>query len=309
LALAPAQTPRPHWWHRPAGREALFFYICVSPVLIGFLAFTAGPMVASLIISLTKWNFISKMNFVGLKNYSDMLADELFWKSLKVTAFYTFLSVPLGLIAGLATALLMNAALRGIKVFRTIYYLPSVISGVAVALLWQWIFNPNFGMINGILRLVGIQGPKWIYSEDWVVPAFVLMSLWSAGSSMMIYLAALQGVPTELYEAASLDGADALGRFRAITWPMISPVTFFNLVMGIIGSFQIFTSVYVMTQGGPNNASLFFLLYIYRHAFQYFNAGYASALAWFLFVIIVGFTVLVFRTSRSWVYYEGEVVR
>jgi multiple sugar transport system permease protein len=307
--MAPAATHRARWWNRPACREALFFYLCVSPFIIGFLMFTAGPMIASLIISVTKWNFISPASFVGLKNYGDMLSDELFFKSLQVTALYTFLSVPLGLVAGLLMALLLNAAVRGIKFFRTVYYLPSVISGVAVALLWQWIFNPNFGMINGMLALVGIKGPKWIYSEDWVVPAFVLMSLWSAGSSMMIYLAALQGVPTELYEAASLDGAGAYRRFLAITWPMISPVTFFNLVMGIIGSFQIFTSVYVMTQGGPNNASLFFLLYIYRHAFLYFNAGYASALAWVLFVVIVVFTVLVFRTARSWVYYEGEVAR
>ena len=190
-------------------------------------------------------------------------------------------------------------------IFRTLYYLPAVIAGVSVALLWQWIFNPNFGLINAMLALVGIDGPAWIYSEAWVVPAFVIMSLWGVGAPMIIYLAALQNVPTELYEAASLDGASALRRFWSITLPMISPVIFLNLIISIINSFQVFTSVYVMTEGGPNNGSLFFVLYIYRHAFQYFNVGYASALAWILFLVIMVLTLIVFKTSRSWVYYEG----
>jgi multiple sugar transport system permease protein len=307
--MASGVQPKPHWWQRPTGREAIFFYLCVSPFIIGLILFTAGPMIFSLIISFAKWNFISPATWVGIQNYTAMFKDPLFFKSVRVTAVYTFLSVPLGLAGGLLVAIMMNQRLLGIRVFRTIYYLPSVISGVAVALLWQWVFNPNYGMINGLLAYVGIQGPKWIYAEEWVVPAYVLMSLWAVGAPMMIYLAALQAVPTELYEAASLDGAGLLRRFTSVTWPMISPVTFFNLVMGIISSFQIFTSVYVMTAGGPNNGSLFLVLYIYRHAFQYFNAGYASALAWLLFVVIVAFTLLVFRTARSWVYYEGEVTR
>lgn len=293
------------WWRRPASREAAFFYLCVSPWIVGFILFTAGPMLASILISLTSWDFISSPTYVGLSNYQAMLNDELFFKSLKVTTTYTLLSVPLGLAGGLLIALLMNQNLKGITIFRTIYYLPSVIAGVAVALLWQWIFNPNYGMINGILSLVGIDGPKWIYTEDWVIPAFVIMSLWGVGASMIIYLAALQSVPTELYEAAALDGAGAARRFQSITLPMISPVIFFNLIIGIINSFQIFTSVYIMTQGGPNNGSLFFVLYIYRHAFQYFNIGYASALAWVLFIVIMLFTLFIFRFSKAWVYYEG----
>jgi len=233
----------------------------------------------------------------------------LFFKSIQVTTMYTLLSVPLGLAGGLLIALLMNQNLKGITVFRTIYYLPSVIAGVAVALLWQWIFNPNYGLINGMLSLVGIEGPKWIYTEDWVIPAYVIMSLWGVGASMIIYLAALQSVPTELYEAAALDGAGAIRRFQSITLPLISPVVFFNLIIGIINSFQIFTSVYIMTQGGPNNGSLFFVLYIYRHAFEYFNTGYASALAWVLFIIIMLFTLFVFKFSKAWVYYEGATAK
>jgi multiple sugar transport system permease protein len=290
-------------------REALFFYLCVAPWIVGFLLFTAGPLIASILISLTRWDFISPPTYIGLENYTAMLDDELFFKSLRVTSVYTFLSVPLGLAGGLLIAWLMNQKLKGITLFRTIYYLPTVIAGVAFALLWQWMFNPNYGMINGVLALVGIPGPKWIYSEQWVVPAYVLMSLWGVGASMIIYLAALQSVPTELYEAAAIDGAGAMRRFWSITLPMISPVILFNLIIGIINSFQIFTSVYIMTQGGPNNGSLFFVLYIYRHAFQYFNTGYASALAWVLFIIIMLFTLIIFRSSRAWVYYEGTAAR
>ena len=305
----PNRQGRSSWWRRPAGREAAFFYLCVSPWIAGFILFTAGPMLASILISLTSWDFISPPTYIGLGNYQAMLSDELFFKSIQVTTTYTLLSVPLGLAGGLLIALLMNQNLKGITVFRTIYYLPSVIAGVAVALLWQWIFNPNYGLINGMLSLVGIEGPKWIYTEDWVIPAYVIMSLWGVGASMIIYLAALQSVPTELYEAAALDGAGAIRRFQSITLPLISPVVFFNLIIGIINSFQIFTSVYIMTQGGPNNGSLFFVLYIYRHAFEYFNTGYASALAWVLFIIIMLFTLFVFKFSKAWVYYEGATAK
>jgi multiple sugar transport system permease protein len=213
----------------------------------------------------------------------------------------------LGLIVGLLIALLMNARVKGMTVFRTIYYLPSVVSGVAVALLWQWVFNPQMGVINGILWLFKIHGPGWIYDENWVIPSFIIMSLWGVGGSMIIYLASLQGVPTDLYEAASIDGADSKRRFFSITIPMITPVLFFNLIMGLIGSFQVFTQGLVMTSGGPNNASLFFVLYLYRNAFQYFKMGYAAAMAWVLFIIIMVLTLLVFRSSSWWVYYESEV--
>ena len=291
---------------RPSFREAVTFYVSILPWIFGFLVFTAGPMVASLWYSITDWNFISPASFIGIDNYMSLFSDPLFAKSLWNTAYYTFVSVPLGLAGGLLVALLMNQTLPGITVFRTIYYLPAVVSGVAVAMLWKWIFDPNYGMLNQALAWIGIAGPQWIYSPDWVIPSFVIMSLWSVGGAMIIYLAGLQGVPTELYEAASLDGAGALRRFWNVTIPMISPVIFYNLVMGIIGSFQIFTSSLIMTKGGPNNASLFYVLYLYRHAFNYFSAGYASSLAWILFVIIMFFSLLVFRSSALWVYYEGS---
>lgn len=294
-------------WQTPASREALTFYFCVSPWVLGFVLFTAGPMIASVWFGLTDWNFISPPSFIGVGNYVELINDPLFVKSLANTAYYTFASVPLGLIGGLLVALLMNQNLPGITVFRTIYYLPSVVSGVAVAMLWKWIFDPNYGMLNETLKLVGIRGPQWIYSMQWVIPSFVIMSLWGVGGAMIIYLAGLQGVPTELYEAASLDGAGPWRKLWTITIPMISPVIFFNLIMGVIGSFQIFTSSLIMTQGGPNNASLFYVLYLYRNAFDYFDAGYASSLAWVLFIIIILFTFLTFRSSALWVYYEGSV--
>ncbi len=303
-------TQRSSWWRRPAAREALIFYLCIMPWIVGFIVFTAGPMLASIVISMTDWNIISPPEFVGLRNFVKLFTDDpVFIKSLWVTTYYTFGAVPLGLVVGLLIALLMNARLPGITIFRTIYYLPAVVSGVAVALLWQWVFNPQMGVINGILWLFRIRGPDWIYSEEWVIPSFILMSLWGVGGSMVIYLAGLQGVPTELYEAAAIDGAGKVRQFSAITLPMISPVLFFNLIMGIIGSFQVFTSAFVMTQGGPNNGSLFLVLYLYRNAFKYFKMGYASALAWVLFAIIMAFTLIIFRSSAVWVYYEGEVKR
>jgi multiple sugar transport system permease protein len=301
-------TLRARWWRRPATREALIFYLCLTPWILGFVVFIAGPMLASLWISLSDWDIMSPPKFVGLRNFAKLATnDPVFLKSLWVTTYYTFGSVPLGLVIGLLIALLMNVKLPGITLFRTIYYLPSVVSGVAVALLWQWVFNPQMGVINGILWRFGIQGPGWIYSEQWVIPSLILMSLWGVGGSMIIYLAGLQGVPTELYEAAAIDGASKLRQFFAITLPMISPVLFFNLIIGIINSFQVFTSAFVMTQGGPNNGSLFLVLYLYRNAFQYFKMGYASALAWVLFAIILLLTLLTFRSSTLWVYYEGEV--
>lgn len=301
-------TIRRPWWQRPITQEGFIFYLCLTPWIIGFLVFVAGPMLSSIYISLTSWNVMSPPQFVGLRNFAKLLTDdEDFLKSLWVTTYYTFGAVPLGLIVGLLIALLMNVKLPGITIFRTIYYLPAVVAGVAVALLWQWIFNPQMGVINGLLWLIGIKGPGWIYSEQWVIPSFILMSLWGVGSGMIIYLAGLQSVPTELYEAAAIDGAGKVRQFFAITLPMISPVLFFNLIAGIIASFQVFTAAFVMTQGGPNNASLFLVILLYRHAFKYFAMGYASAIAWILFAIIMLFTLLVFRSSSLWVYYEGEV--
>jgi multiple sugar transport system permease protein len=285
--------------------ENVWFFLFISPWIIGFLVFTAGPMVASVVISFMRWELLLPPSFVGLNNWRALAGDPLFWQSLKVTSIYTALNVPLGLAFAFALALLMNVKVSGIAFFRTLYYLPSLVSGVAVAMLWIWILNPRFGLINWLLGMVGIQGPEWIYSGTWVIPSFVLMNLWGVGTTMVIFLAGLQSVPLELYEAADLDGAGRLNKIWNVTIPIISPVILFNLIIGIINSFQVFTQAYVMTGGGPGNASLFYVLYLYRNAFQYFQMGYASVLAWVLFIIIAFFTYLVFRTSEDRVFYQA----
>jgi multiple sugar transport system permease protein len=284
--------------------ENLWFYLFIGPWIIGFLAFTAGPMVASIGLSFMRWELLLPPEFVGVENWLHIVTDELFWQSLKVTTLYTIFNVPITLMAAFLLALLMNNNVRGITLFRTVYYLPSLVSGVAVAMLWTWLLNPKFGLVNWALDLVGIQGPEWIFSQTWVLPSFVLMNLWGVGGAVVIYLAGLQGIPTELYEAAAMDGAGWWSKLFAVTIPMLSPVILFNLIIGMINSFQVFTQAYVMTAGGPGNASLFYVLYLYRNAFQYFQMGYASVLAWVLFAIIAFFTFLVFRTSRERVFYQ-----
>lgn len=289
-------------------QENILGWLLVSPFIIGFMVFTAGPMLVSLILSFTKWNLLSSPEFVGLKNYSEMLTgDKLVWHSLKVTLYFALGSIPLRIILGLAVAMLLNNSVKALSVFRTIYYLPAVLSGVAVAMLWRWIFSPDFGLLNTGLSFLGIKGPNWLMSRQWVIPSFILMSLWEVGGSMVIYLASLQGIPTSLYEAATIDGAGWWHRTRYITLPMMSPVILFQLIIGIIGAFRFFEAAYLMTDGGPANASLFFMLYLYRQAFQYFNMGYASALAWLLFFIVLILSLLVLRSSPAWVYYETEL--
>lgn len=290
---------------RQAKIEERFFYLFISPWLIGFLLFSIGPIIASLFFSFSTYDVITPPRWTGLANYQGLLKDDLFWQALKVTTYYSVGSVVLGIAASLAIALLLNRNIRGVALFRTIFYLPSVISGVAVSLLWMWIFNPDFGILNYLLwKLFRIHGPAWIMSETWVIPSLIIMSLWSVGGSIVIYLARLQGIPTELYEAAEIDGAGPVSKLTRITIPLMTPVIFFNLIMGIIGSFQVFTQAYVMTGGGPHYASLFYVLYLYRNAFKYFRMGYASALAWVLFLLLLALTLLVFKTSSRWVYYE-----
>lgn len=279
-------------------------YIFIGPWLIGFVIFTAGALLGSFGISLSKWSMIGTPQYVGLENYKYMVNDRFFWQSLMVTIYY-LLNVPLNLLLGLLLAILLNQKIRGIAVFRTIYYLPSVTAGVAVSLLWMWIFNPRFGVINVLLSKVGIQGPAWLGSETWAMPALIIMSIWGVGGSMLIYLGALQSIPTHLYEAATLDGAGAWRKFLNITIPMVTPVLLLNMIMGVIASFQVFTQAFIMTKGGPNYATLFYVLYLYQQAFEWFNLGYASALAWVLFVVILIFTFVILRSSSKWVYYEG----
>ena len=286
-------------------RETLWFYLLISPFVIGLVAFTAGPMLASLYYSFTHYDIVSPAQWVGLENFAGLIDDEFFWKSLKVTTLYTLMSVPLGLVFSLCIALLLNQRLPGLRVFRTLFYLPTVITGVSLATLWLWVFSADYGILNyAIFNLFGVKGPAWMRSETWVLPALSIVSLWGIGGTMVIFLAGLQGIPTELYEAADLDGAAGMRKLFAITLPLLSPVIFFNLITSLIGAFQTFTTAQVMSRGGPNYASLFYVLYLYQVGFRDFRMGYASALAWVLFVIVLALTMIAFRSSVSWVHYE-----
>jgi len=293
------------------GQDALWSYFFIGPWLIGLVLLTIGPMIASLYYSFTEYDILTPPTWIALKNYTKLFSDPLFWQSLKVTLQFALLALPLNLIIGYLLAVLLNQKVPGLNLWRTLYYLPSVISGVAVAVLWARLFNPNLGWINYFLKsIVGInQPPGWLQDPQWAVPALIIMSLWSVGGTMIIYLSGLQGVPTALYEAARVDGANKFQSFVNITLPMTSPVIFFNLVIGLIGTFQYFTVAYTTSggTGGPARSTLFYNLYLYQNAFVYFDMGYASAMAWVLFFIVLVLTLLVFRSSAAWVFYEGEV--
>ena len=288
-------------------REAIDGYLFVSPWIIGFICFGLGPYAFSIALSLSRWDMMRPMSFQGLGNYHTMLTrDPLFWKALWNTLVYTMLAVPAGLAVALGLAVLLNRPLRGVWVFRTIFYLPAVLSGIAVLLLWKWIFNPDLGLLNALLRAAGMADPPgWLSSPFWAKPALAIMSLWGVGGAMLIFLAGLQGIPRSLYEAATIDGANRRQQFIYVTLPMLSPVVFFNLVMGFIASFQVFMQAYVMTFGGPQDATMFYVLHLFFQAFRYFRMGYACALAWVLFIIILGVTLINFKVSKRWVYYEN----
>ncbi len=291
-----------------ARREALMFYLLISPWLVGFVSLVAGPVIASLVLSFTQWDLANPPTWVGPGNYITLFtADKLFFASLRVTGIWVLVGVPLRLVVSLIIALLLNQQIRAMGFFRTVYYLPSVVSGVAVALLWVWVLQPQYGLLNELLRMLGLPTPSWLGSEEWALPAFIMMSLWGTGATMVIFLAGLQGIPLELYEAADIDGAGVWRKFTNVTMPLITPVLLFNLITGIIASFQVFAQAFIMTNGGPNNATLFYVLYLYRVAFQYSQMGYASAMAWILFIIVLACTLAVFRWSQSWVHYEGDV--
>ncbi|WP_370639079.1 carbohydrate ABC transporter permease [Cohnella sp. REN36] len=288
-----------------ASKETKYFYLFVFPWIVGFLAFSLYPILTSLYYSFTDYNVVNPAKFVGLKNYKDMISDELFWKSVKATLYYALVSVPVGLFLSLVFALLLNMKVPGKRFFRVAMYLPSMISGAAMSLLWVWIFNPQIGLANYALSLVGIKGPLWLLDEHWAMPSLIIMSFWSVGGGMVIFLAALQGVPASLREAATLDGANFWRRFWSITMPIISPVFLFQLIMSIIGSFQVFTQSFIMTHGGPHYATLFYVYYLYQNAFVNFNLGYASAMAWLLLIVIMLLTYVIMRTSNRFIYYEG----
>lgn len=281
--------------------------LLTSPFIIGVLFLWIGPMIYSLFLILQDWDLITPPTFIGFGNFVRLWNDPLVAKSLGNTAYYTFVGVPLQLIVAFGLALMLNQNVRGLSIYRTIYYLPSITPAVAFAVVWIQILNPEFGVLNNLIGLFGIKPIKWLFDPMWAKPAFILMSLWLVGFQMVIFLAGLQGVPKELHEAAAIDGANSWRRFWNVTLPIISPVLFFNLVIGLIGSFQVFTGAFIITKGGPQDSTLFMVLYIYRNAFEYFKMGYAVTLSWLLFVIIMIFTAVQFFFANRWVYYEGKV--
>lgn len=286
--------------------EAIWFYIFLLPWLIGFLIFTLYPILASLVLGFTHYNAIKPLDWVGLKNFIFLSKDTIFIKSLRVTLTYTVIFVPIQLMISLFLAVLLNLRVFGMRTIRTIYYLPAVLPTVVTGLVWVWLFNPDFGLLNFLLfKIFGIHGPNWLGSERWVMSAVIISGLWGMGAGVLIFLAALQNVPDELYEAAELDGATVLHRFWHVTIPMISPVILYNLLIFMIGALQVFARIYVLTAGGPNYGSYFYNIYVYDTAFSYFRLGLASAQAWILFIIIMLMTLITLRSSGHWVYYAG----
>lgn len=287
-------------------KENLVGYLFISPWLIGFLVFTLYPFCQSFYLSLTRYNIIQEPKFIGLANYRMMLfQDELFWKSLWVTLRYALVAVPLTLVAGVLLAMLLNINVKGMSVFRTIFYLPSIVPVVATTSIFMWILNPQVGLVNRVLALLGVTGPAWLSDPTWTPWTLVFMAIWGAGGSMVIYLAGLKDIPQFLYEAATLDGASAFQKARMITLPMLTPVIFFNLVMGVINTFQYFTQAFMISKGsgGPEDSTLFYALYMFQRSWKYLDMGYGSAMAWVLFVIVVVLTTIIFRSQRRWVHY------
>lgn len=295
-----------------ARREALAAYLFTAPFLLGFLIFTLFPMVFSIYMSFHEWDITRPPEPVGVENYARLLSDPQFRLAVGNTLYYVLVSVPLGLAASFGLALLLNQRVRGEGIWRTLFYLPSVVPAVATTILWMWIFNKDFGLLNALLSNIGIAKISWLGDPAYTKPSLILMSLWGAGGGTVILLAALKNVPVELHEAATLDGASTLQRFWHITIPMISPALFFQLIISVIGALQIFTQTYVLVGrnggsfGGPRNSLLFFVPYLYLHAFRFFKLGYASAMAWVLFLAIVAITLVQFRTLGSRVYYEFD---
>ncbi|WP_404323746.1 carbohydrate ABC transporter permease [Cytobacillus firmus] len=290
-------------------RENIFGYLFISPWIIGFLGLTLGPLLFSLFASFTDYNITSKMNFIGLDNFKRMFTiDDLFKTSLWNTLYYVLFSVPLTTAGAIFLSVLLNQKVKGMKFFRTLYYLPAILSGVAVYFLWMQLLSPSTGLGNTFLAWFGIEGPAWLFDPEWTKPALLLMKMWSVGGGMLLYLASLQGVSNSLYEAADLDGAGVMQKFFYITLPMISPIIFFDVLTSTIGSFQIFQEAYVMTEngsGGPGNSLLFYNLHMWNNAFEVFDMGYASAMAWLLFIVVMILTIINMKIGKKWVHYEG----
>lgn len=290
-------------------KEAMWGLLFVSPFIIGFAIFMLGPMLFSFIGSFTNYNLTSRMDYIGLDNFKRMFTlDELFWKSLYNTAYYVLFNVPLTAVGSVLLAVLLNQRVRGISVFRTIFYLPAILSGVAVYVLWMQMLSPSSGLVNVVLSWFSIDGPAWLFDPNWTKPALILMKLWSVGGAMLLYLATLQNVPNQLYESAEIDGASAFARFRHITLPMITPIIFYDVVTSTIGAFQIFQEAYVMSESGTNgpaNSLLFYNLHMWNKAFVAFDMGYAMAMSMILFVIVLSLTFINMKLAPRWVHYGG----
>jgi multiple sugar transport system permease protein len=286
-------------------RRTIMGYIFIMPFILGFFLWFLLPALVAVNLTFQEWNLLSPPRYVGFANIEKLFNDPLLIQSLKSTFLYTFLSVPLGLLFAFFLALLINTKIRGIAIFRTIYFLPSIVPAVAHAILWAWLLNTEFGLINWGIRELGGAKIPWLQAPAWTMVAFVIMSMWSVGGSMIIFLAGLQGIPDVYYEAAEIDGAGRLAKMWYVTLPIMSPIIFFNLIIGFIASFQVFVSAYLITNGGPQNSTLFLVLYIYRTAFQSQKMGYAAALSWLLFLILMILSFIVFRTIGSRVYYEN----
>lgn len=277
-----------------------------APAVIGFLVFTLAPMVASIVISFTDWNIGGSPSMVGIDNYEKMVADPKFFHALKATVIYALIAVPGTIVVAFCMALLMHRIRHGVGLFRTIFYLPVLVPPVANSILWMWMYDPSAGILNTILKFLHLPTSQWIYAEDSALPSIALMAVWAFGNMAIIFLAALQGVPKDLYEAAEVDGASAWMRTWHITLPQISPIILYNLITGLIGAFQQFDTAFIMTSGGPNDATLFYVFYLYSKAFTDGQLGYACALAWVLFLVILLATILVFRSSDRWVFAGGK---
>jgi len=286
-------------------RDEKYFYIFISPWIIGFLIFTAFPVISSLILSFNQYDGISPMEFVGFDNYKELFKDELFYRSIKTTFLYTIISVPLLTTLSLVFAMLLDKVKVFQNTFRTALYFPSMVSGVTMSLLWLGIFNPQTGLIDYILGFFGVHGPEWLLDERFALPSVIIMSLWSVGGGMVIFLASLKSVPATYYEAAFIDGASGFIRFFKITLPLISPVVLFQVIMQVIDSFQVFTPAFVMTQGGPHYATWFYVYYLYKTAFGNGQIGYSSALGWLLLIFVTIVSFYIIKSSHKLVHYEG----
>ncbi len=309
-----AQTERGlRFFQRLSFEETLFGWLFIVPAVLGLLFFRLGPVFASFYLSFTKYEIITAPQWIGFANYTKLIKDALWLRSIEVTLWYVILFVPLSLTFAYAVALLMSRNVRGITTYRTLWYLPSVVPVVASATIWRWGLNPEFGPINYPLKVLGLPAPRWLTDPDWIVPSIVFIGLWGLGNSVLIFLASIVSVPRTFYEAAEVDGANGFARFRHVTLPLTSSIIFYQLIVTVINSFQVFGVAYVLfvsnpsaSSAGPNNAALFYVLYMFRNAFGYFRNGYASAMAWILFLVVMLLTIILFYSQRRWVYYETE---